>query len=94
MNIEVDRLNERISRRFENMVTNGALEEVKDNRLNWSATLPGFQAIGAKQLLDYVNNEISLKEAIDTSIIRTRQYAKRQRTWFRSKMKNWTELSN
>lgn len=94
MNIEVDRLNERISRRFENMVKNGALEEVKDNRLNWSATLPGFQAIGAKQLLDYVNNEISLKEAIDTSIIRTRQYAKRQRTWFRSKMKNWTELSN
>ena len=92
MNIEINKLNKRISERFENMIENGALDEVKNNSANWSNTLPGFQAIGGKQLLDYINKEITLEEAKNNSIIRTRQYAKRQRTWFRSKMKNWTNL--
>ena len=92
INIEINKLNKRISERFENMIENGALDEVKNNSANWSNTLPGFKAIGGKQLLDYINKEITLEEAKNNSIIRTRQYAKRQRTWFRSKMKNWTNL--
>ena len=92
MNIEINKLNRRISERFENMIENGALDEVKNNSANWSNTLSGFQAIGGKQLLDYINKKITLEEAKNNSIIRTRQYAKRQRTWFRSKMKNWTNL--
>ena len=92
MNIEINKLNKRISERFENMIENGALDEVKNNSANWSNTLPGFQPIGGKQLLDYINKKITLEEAKNNSIIRTRQYAKRQRTWFRSKMKNWTNL--
>ena len=94
INIEISELNERISNRFHNMINNGALDEVTSNKSEWSKTLPGFQAIGAQQLFQYINNEITFDEATEQSIIRTRQYAKRQRTWFRNKMSDWTKIVN
>ena len=94
INIEISELNERISNRFHNMINNGALDEVTSNKSEWSKTLPGFQAIGAQQLFQYINNEITFDEATEQSIIRTRQYAQRQRTWFRNKMSDWTKIVN
>ncbi|MFL2764529.1 MAG: hypothetical protein ACJ0DF_00360 [Paracoccaceae bacterium] len=50
---------------------------------------PSSKAIGAQELIAYLNNKISIDELREQILIATRQYAKRQRTWFRSKMKSW-----
>ena len=50
---------------------------------------PAHRAIGAPELIAHLRGELTLAEARDKAIIATRQFAKRQRTWFRSKMKTW-----
>ena len=92
LNIEVDYLNKRISDRFENMLKYGAINEVKEKIKFWENDYPAFKAIGAQEIYCYLKGELTLEEATKKAIIRTRQYAKRQRTWFRSKMKNWTQI--
>lgn len=88
---DVDRewLNARIAQRFDQMLEQGALEEAKVNLAGWTPTAPSAKAIGAPQLIAYLNGEISLEQARTDATIATRQFAKRQRTWFRSKMKEW-----
>jgi len=92
LNIEVNILNKRISDRFENMMKYGAIDEVKKKIKFWNKNYPAFKAIGAQEIYCYLKEELTLEEATQKAIIRTRQYAKRQRTWFRSKMKNWTQI--
>ena len=93
LNIEADILNKRISDRFKNMMKYGAIDEVKEKVKFWNKNYPAFKAIGAQEIHSYLKEEITLEEATEKAIIRTRQYAKRQRTWFRSKMKNWTQIN-
>ena len=93
LNIEVDILNKRISDRFKNMMKYGAIDEVKEKAKFWNKNYPAFKAIGAQEIHSYLKEELTLEEATEKAIIRTRQYAKRQRTWFRSKMKNWTQIN-
>ena len=90
--IEKKLLNERIRKRFVTMIQEGAIEEVKENIKHWHMDFPGLKAIGAQEIYSYLTEEITLDEAINKAIIRTRQYAKRQRTWFRSKMTGWTQI--
>ena len=92
VNIEKNLLNERIRKRFVTMIQEGAIEEVKENIKHWHMDFPGLKAIGAQEIYSYLMEEITLDEAINKAIIRTRQYAKRQRTWFRSKMTGWTQI--
>ncbi len=68
------------------MIANGALEEARRNLEGWNPALPSAKAIGAPELIDHLQGNRSLKAAIEAAKIATRQYAKRQRTWFRSKM--------
>lgn len=82
-------LNARIARRFDAMVDEGALAEVADNLSNWDPSLLSSKAIGANELISHLNGTISLEEACERATIATRQFAKRQRTWFRSKMDTW-----
>jgi len=89
---EKDWLNTRIAQRFDLMLETGALEEAEAIAPTWNPTLQSSKAIGAPELIAYVNGEISLSEARELATIATRQYAKRQRTWFRSKMKNWLQF--
>lgn len=85
-----DWLAERIERRFDMMMAAGALDEVRAYIADgWDATLPSAQAIGARELVAYLNGTLDLDTAIDHAKAQTRQYAKRQRTWFRSKMADW-----
>ncbi|MDO6480336.1 tRNA (adenosine(37)-N6)-dimethylallyltransferase MiaA [Shimia thalassica] len=88
---DVDRewLNARIARRFQMMLDLGALDEARDNLERWDPSLLSSKAIGAPELIAHLRGELPLDEAQERATIATRQFAKRQRTWFRSKMKSW-----
>ena len=89
--VDKEWLNQRIENRFHKMIEEGALDEAAANLPSWSADLPASRAIGARQLIAHLRGEMSLSKAIEEATIATRQYAKRQRTWFRSKMDNWSK---
>lgn len=79
-----DRLYRRIEQRVDLMVTSGLLDEVKALReqgLTKNST--AGQAIGYKEILDYLDGEVSLDEAVKLIKVRTRHYAKRQLSWLR-----------
>lgn len=82
-------LNARIARRFKQMVECGALDEARENFDNFSRSSPSGKAIGAAELISHLQGTLTLQEAIEQANIATRQYAKRQRTWFRSNMQKW-----
>lgn len=90
---EVAWLNDRIDRRFRQMLAEGALEEARANLPGWDPRRPASKAIGGPELIAHLRGEISLDEANEAAILASRQYAKRQRTWFRSNMKAWRQLS-
>lgn len=90
---DVDWLDARIARRFNMMLDEGALEEARAALPHWDAAQPWAKAIGAPELIAYLRGEISLGEARDAATLASRQYAKRQRTWFRSRMKAWREVA-
>jgi tRNA dimethylallyltransferase len=87
--VEKDWLNERISQRFDTMLDTGALEEAQKNLENWDPALLSNRAIGAPELVAHLQGQMTLEDAREAATIATRQFAKRQRTWFRSKMKDW-----
>lgn len=86
-------LNDQIERRFHQMLSAGALDEARANLPDWDPKRPSSKAIGAPELIAHLRGEIPLPEATETAILASRQYAKRQRTWFRSNMGAWTRLS-
>ena len=86
---EVSLINNRINKRFDQMIEKGLIQEAKNNLATWNTSHPSSKAIGAQQLITYLNNEISMKQLREQIVTSTRQYAKRQRTWFRNKMKSW-----
>ena len=74
------------------MLVSGAVEEVEAQLDHWDPSLLSSKAIGAAELVSYLKGEISIEEAQIRATIATRQFAKRQRTWFRSKMKHWNRI--
>lgn len=83
----------RIEARFAAMLAQGALDEVKALAARGlDPLLPAMKAHGVPWLIRHLNGDISLDEAAARSIMDTRRYAKRQHTWFRGQMKDWTEL--
>jgi tRNA dimethylallyltransferase len=93
MDADKDWLNDRIARRFQLMLDQGALTEAERNLPNWDASLPASKAIGAPELIAYLRNEMTLEDAQERATIATRQFAKRQRTWFRARMKSYHKMS-
>ena len=89
LSADKDWLNNRIAQRFDAMLANGALEEARANRATWSPDLPSAKAIGARELMAQLGGDMTLDQARDSATIATRQYAKRQRNWFRARMKDW-----
>lgn len=88
-----DWLTPRIERRFDLMIEGGALEEARRNAPGWHPGLPSAKAIGAAELVAHVRGERSLEEARDAAVVLSRQYAKRQRSWFRARMKDWRRVT-
>lgn len=89
---EKDWLTPRIARRFRQMVAEGALEEAQRQAETFTTARPSAKAIGAAELVAHARGEMSLSDAIDRAVIQTRQYAKRQRSWFRANMRDWRWL--
>ena len=87
-----DWLSDRIARRFDAMINAGALDETRRNLPDWSPAHQSARAIGAAELIAHIKGELSLQEASEAVVIATRQYAKRQRTWMRNRMRNWEVL--
>ena len=90
-----DWLAARIEARFDAMLREGALDEARAALPHWpgNAGQPGAplwtKAIGAGELVSYLQGQISLEDARSATIIATRQYAKRQRNWFRNRLGHW-----
>lgn len=81
-------LDARCYRRFDEMIQAGAEDEVR--RLlsrNLPENLPAMKALGVPEIGAYVRGECSLSEAVELGKLHTRQYAKRQRTWFANKLR-------
>lgn len=86
-----DLLRARIATRFRTMLQSGAMDEVRHIRQRGlDPGLPSMKAIGVAELSAYLGGTLSEGEAVERAIIATRQYAKRQRTWFRGRMADWT----
>ena len=81
-----EKLYERINNRVDEMFKEGLLEEVKSLHDKFGNTKILNSAIGYKEIIKYLNNEISLEEAKDLIKKNSRHYAKRQYTWFNNKM--------
>lgn len=88
-----DWLNARIARRFDLMLEQGALAEAEAMLPHWNPAYLSSKAIGAPELIGYLQGQMTLPEARDAAIIASRQYAKRQRTWFRARHKDWWQIS-
>lgn len=85
-------LEARIRKRFRKMIEAGALDEIEAMRDLYDPALPSCKAIGVPELMRYVAGQTTLEEAEEAAAISTRQFAKRQRTWFRARMKAWHEI--
>lgn len=84
-------LHDRIARRFELMLQNGFLEEVRQlyNRGDLHPDLPAIRAVGYRQVWDYLAGECTYDEMVTRGVVATRQLAKRQLTWLRG----WDQLN-
>lgn len=90
LNPDRELLRQRIARRFETMFSSGAVEEVEALlALALDPSLPAMKAIGVPEITAMLAGELEQDEAIERAVIATRQYAKRQRTWFRNRMADW-----
>ena len=85
-------LNGRIDQRFDSMVAMGAVDEVAAELPFWDPDHASARAIGAPELIRHLRGEMALAPAIAAAKQASRQYAKRQRTWLRSRMKAWHEV--
>ncbi|MEF2073556.1 tRNA (adenosine(37)-N6)-dimethylallyltransferase MiaA [Consotaella aegiceratis] len=89
-------LRERIAQRFDAMLDEGAVEEIAAFRRDWPAAMQGSvgKAIAVAELSAYLDGDLTLDEARERAINRTRQYAKRQETWFRHQLDGgWIRLA-
>ena len=84
-------LHERAGRRFERMIDDGAIEEVRALlALKLPSSQPVMKAIGVRELGEYIHGKSTINEAVTQAQTATRQYIKRQLTWWRHQMSGWT----
>lgn len=87
-------LRQRIAQRFDLMMQGNAVQEVQALlALQPDAALPVMKAIGVREIESWLKGEMSREKAVELSVIATRQYAKRQMTWFRNQFGDeWRRL--
>ena len=83
----------KISKRVDQMMKNGAIQEVKDFlKLDLKSNSNIFKVIGIREIKEFIDNKISMHDLKLNIVIKTRQYAKRQRTWSRGHMTDWQKF--
>lgn len=84
LNDDREKLYQNIDKRVDVMLENGLVEEVKKlHEKGYTSDMVSMQGLGYKEILDYLNGEISLERAVYLIKRDTRHFAKRQLTWFR-----------
>ena len=84
LNDDREKLYQKIELRVDEMVQNGLIDEVKNlKEMGYHRGMVSMQGLGYKEILDYLDDEITLEEAIYRIKRDTRHFAKRQLTWFR-----------
>lgn len=90
--IERKELHNKIDQRVDRMMEAGLVRETQELRGKYSPELPAMSGIGYKEIGSYLNQEMSLEEAVQRIKFHTHQYARRQITWFnRDKSINWVD---
>ncbi|MGA1862705.1 tRNA (adenosine(37)-N6)-dimethylallyltransferase MiaA [Deferribacter thermophilus] len=92
---ERTQLYERIDKRVDKMIEAGWIDEVKHlMKLGYSKNLPSMKAIGYQEIIEFLESKYTLEYTVDKIKKRTRNFAKRQFTWFRH-MENvsWVDVS-
>ena len=79
-----EELQKRITQRTKKMITMGFVEEVENLVKKYGWNLPLYKTLGYAEIINYLRGNLSLSEAEKEIILHTRQFAKRQRTWFRA----------
>ena len=89
------KLIERIAARSEQMLEDGAINEVKRFlKLKIKKDNSSNKVIGIAEIKEYLENKLDLKEVHEKISIKTRQYAKRQSTWARGQMSSWNKINS
>ena len=84
LTMDREKLYNRINKRVDIMLENGLLEEcIKLKNMGYTSDMQSMQGIGYKEILYYLEDKISLEEAVNMIKQGSRNYAKRQLTWFR-----------
>ena len=83
INMDREKLYERINKRVDIMIENGLVDEVKSLINKYDELPTAIQGLGYKEVVSYLNNEITYEEMIEKIKQETRRYAKLQLTWFR-----------
>ena len=95
LNYERQELYDRINKRVDIMLQNGLIDEVLNLYKTYDKSLQAMKGIGYKELFAYFDGEISMEEAIEKIKQNSRNYAKRQITWFkRNQNIIWFNKSN
>jgi tRNA dimethylallyltransferase len=84
LDCETEVLRKRIEQRTEKMIEVGLVAEVERLGQKYGWNLPLLDTLGYQEIKQYLAGEISLSQAKDLIVLHTRQFAKRQRTWFRA----------
>ncbi len=94
LSLETAELDRRIEERARAQFASGLLTEAGTLRVRYDADLPAFSAVGYREAFAVLDGTLSEEEAIQRTAARTRQLARRQRTWFRSEPAiNWLDSS-
>jgi len=87
ISVEQEKLKEKINLRVDEMIKEGLVEEVKNLIKKYGAKQQAFDAIGYREIIDYLANKKTLEQATEEMKINTWHYAKRQMTWFNADKK-------
>ena len=93
MDVPRPELRARIETRFKVMLGEGALQEATALR-GLDPALPAAKILGLRELWAMQDGTLSEADAIELAVTATRQYAKRQSTWFRNRMADWDRLDS
>ena len=95
LDCDLDYLTSRIAQRTEKMLADGLVKEVENLCQKYGTDLPLLETLGYQEIKQYLAGDISLEAAKELIILHTRQFAKRQRTWFRKVPDiNWFDVQS